>query len=85
MSAKEKERTVVIAIYSNDEVVSNKVQLLLNSTNELPSERIFTVSLSLNTKVAVTLLKLKIYDKDDLLNPLMEEIVKNNTLIERDF
>jgi hypothetical protein len=59
--------------------------LLLNSTNELPSERIFTVSLSLNTKVAETLLKLKIYDKDDLLNPLMEEIVKNNTLIERDF
>jgi hypothetical protein len=85
LSAKEKERTVVIAMYSNDEVVSNKVQLLLNSTNELPSERIFTVSLSLNTKVAETLLKLKIYDKDDLLNPLMEEIVKNNTLIERDF
>ena len=53
-------------MYSNDEVVSNKVQLLLNSTNELPSERIFTVSLSLNTKVAETLLKLKIYDKDDL-------------------
>ncbi len=72
-------------MYSNDEVVSNKVQLLLNSTNELPSERIFTVSLSLNAKVAETLLKLKIYDKDDLLNPLMEEIVKNNTLIERDF
>ena len=85
LSAKEKERTVVIAMYSNDEVVSNKVQLLLNSTNELPSERIFTVSLSLNTKMAETLLKLKIYDKDDLLNPLMEEIVKNNTLIERDF
>jgi len=85
LSAKEKERTLVIAMYSNDEVVSNKVQLLLNSTNELPSERIFTVSLSLNTKVAETLLKLKIYDKDDLLNPLMEEIVKNNTLIERDF
>ncbi|MEL7599464.1 MAG: hypothetical protein AAGU18_05130 [Proteiniphilum sp.] len=85
LSAKEKERTVVIAIYSNDEVVSNKVRLLLNSTNELPSERIFTVSLSLHTKVTETLLKLKIYDKDDLLNPLMEEIVKNNTLIGRDF
>lgn len=85
LSAKEKERTVVIAIYNNDDVVSNKVQLLLNSANELPSERIFTVSLSLNTKVNETILKLKIYDKDDLLNPLMEEIVKNNTLIERDF
>lgn len=85
LSAKEKERTIVIAIYSNDEVVSNQVQMVLNSANELPSERIFTVSLSLNTKVAETLLKLKIYDKDDLLNPLIEEIVKNNTLIERDF
>jgi len=85
LSAKEKERMVVIAIFCNDEVVSNKVELLLNSTNELPSERIFTVSLSLNTKVIETLLRLKIYDKDDLLNPLIEEIVKNNTLIERDF
>lgn len=85
LSAREKERTLIIAIYNNENAVSNKVQLLLNSTNELPSERIFTISLSLNTKITESILKLKIYDKNDLLNPLIEEIVKNNTLIERDF
>jgi len=33
----------------------------------------------------VSLLKLKIYDKDDELNPLIMREVINNTLIEPDF
>lgn len=85
LSAKEKERTIEIALYSDTMAVSNKIQLTLNSASELPSERIFTVALSLNTKTTDSILKLKIYDKDDLLNPLIEDNVKNNTLIERDF
>jgi uncharacterized protein (TIGR02687 family) len=85
LSAKEKERTIEIALYSDTMAVSNKIQLTLNSASELPSERIFTVALSLNTKTTDSILKLRIYDKDDLLNPLIEDNVKNNTLIERDF
>ncbi len=85
LSAKEKERTIEIALYSDTVAVSNKIQLTLNSASELPSERIFTLAFSLNTKSTDSILKLKIFDKDDLLNPLIEENVKNNTLIERDF
>lgn len=85
LSAKEKERSIEIALYSDTMAVSNKIQLTLSSASELPSERIFTIALSLNTKTTDSILKLKIFDKDDLLNPLIEENVKNNTLIERDF
>jgi hypothetical protein len=55
------------------------------ATSQLPNDRIFTTVLTLNTKVLDTVLKLKVFDKEDLLNPLIEESVKNNTLIERDF
>jgi uncharacterized protein (TIGR02687 family) len=85
LSAKEKERTIEISLYADTIQVSNKVQLSLNSVSELPSDRIYTISLSLITKTTESILKLKIYDKDDSLNPLVEENVKNNTLIERDF
>jgi uncharacterized protein (TIGR02687 family) len=85
LSAIEKECTIEIGIFNDTLLVSNKITLILNSTGEMPSERAYTVSLALNTKSTESLLKLKIYDKDDLLNPLVEEIVKNNTLIERDF
>jgi hypothetical protein len=30
-------------------------------------------------------LKLKVFDKEDMLNPLIEERVQNNTLIQTDF
>ncbi len=85
LSAFEKERKLEIGLYSSVECVSNKITLVLNSTGELPSERIFTVVLSLLMKSTDTVLKLKIFDNEDLLNPLIEENVKNNTLIERDF
>lgn len=85
ISATEKECCLEIDIYDKSTLVSNPVSLTLNSTGELPTERAFTVRLALNTKVTASVLKLKIFDKDDLLNPLIEESVKNNTLIERDF
>lgn len=85
LSAREKECTIEVGIFNDTFLVSNKVTLTLNSTGEMPSERAFTVSLALNTKSTESILKLKIFDKDDLLNPLVEETVKNNTLIERDF
>lgn len=85
LSAKEKESTIEIGIFQDTVLVSNKVTILLNSTGEMPSERAYTVSLALNVKVTESILKLKIFDKDDLLNALIEETVLNNTLIERDF
>lgn len=85
LSAREKECTIEVGIFNDTVLVSNKVTLTLNSTGEMPSERAYTVSLALNVKVTESILKLKIFDKDDLLNPLVEETVKNNTLIERDF
>lgn len=85
LSANEKERTIEIALYSSAECVSNKMQLVLNSSGEIPSERIFSITLTLIMKTADAVLKLKIFDKEDSLNPLIEENVKNNTLIERDF
>ena len=85
LSAKEKERTIEIALYNDTMAVSNKIQITLNSASELPTERMYSIALGLNTKTTESILKLKIYDKDDLLNPLIEENVKNNTLIERDF
>ena len=35
--------------------------------------------------VSETFLKLKIFDVDDMLNPLIEERIQNNTLIQPDF
>lgn len=85
ISATEKECSLEIGIYDGSTLVSNIGSLTLNSTGELPTERAFTVRIALNTKVTASVLKLKIFDKEDLLNPLIEESVKNNTLIERDF
>ena len=31
------------------------------------------------------MLQLRVYDEEDCLNPLIREVVKNNTMIEQDF
>lgn len=80
-------RSVVCGIYQGDNVVSNEVTLALDSTDNDPSNRIQSVTLTLNQSVAPGLLQLKIFDcKDEhKLNPLVKEPVKNNTIIEQDF
>ena len=85
ISATEKERTLLIGIYDNEYLVSKEERLLLNATGELPTERVYTVSLVLVKKPAGSILKLRIIDEEDRLNPLIEENIKNNTLIGRDF
>jgi uncharacterized protein (TIGR02687 family) len=85
LSASEKECVIELGIYSDTQPVSNKVTLKLNSVEESPNNRIFSTVLTLNTKTSETLLTLKIFDIEDYLNPIIEESVKNNTLIERDF
>lgn len=85
LSATEKERSLLIGLYNDLTPVSNIVELTLNATGELPTERAYTVTLNLQAKVEKTMLRLKIFDREDQLNPLLEENVKNSTLIQRDF
>jgi hypothetical protein len=86
VSRNEKEREILVGLYRDLELVSNQVTIQMSSTSELPSERSFGCELMLRGDIGnVSLLKLKIYDKDDDLNPLIVQEVINNTLIESDF
>ncbi|GEO05549.1 hypothetical protein AAE02nite_32130 [Adhaeribacter aerolatus] len=86
VSRTEKERELVAGIYKNSELVSNEANLLLNSTSSMPTERIYKLEFNLlHSAAQETYLKLKIFDKEDNLNTLIEEPVSNNTLIEQDF
>lgn len=81
-----KERTINIGLYNESGLVSNDENLLLNFTSEYPSERMARIELTLAADtVSETFLKLKIFDVDDMLNPLIEERIQNNTLIQTDF
>ena len=86
VSRMEKERTLSIGLYKENELVSNEVALILNSTSESPSERMSKAELTLASVASdSTWLKLKIFDAEDMLNPLIEERVQNNTIIPTDF
>jgi hypothetical protein len=80
------ERTIECCIYNGDEPVTEKKELLLNSTDSVNiNNRISEVTLTLNKTVSAPTLQLRIYDTEDTLNPLIKETVKNNTMIEQDF
>jgi len=82
----EKERDVIAGIYKGNEMVSNAFEATLDSTSDLPSERNYRFNLTLlASSGSESVLKLKIFDKSDMLNPLIEENVINQTLIESDF
>lgn len=87
VSGFEKELTVAIGIYKDSSLVSNEEIILMNGTSDAPSERMHRIDLILLPDAGSSILKLKVFDKEDTdkLNPLIEEIVKNNTLIESDF
>lgn len=86
VSKTEKEREILIGLYRDLDLVSNQVVIQMGSTSELPSERSFGCELMLRGDIGnISLLKLKVYDKDDELNPLIVQEVINNTLIESDF
>ena len=63
--------------------------MLLDSTSDLPTERVKEVILNLNVKAGKeSFFYLKIYDKQkdpNKLNPLINEKVINHTLIQSDF
>lgn len=86
VSRSEKERAIKIGLYVDNNLVSNEETVVLNSTSEAPSERMTRKDLILSSEASdASVLKLKIYDSDDLLNPIIEELVQNSTLIQSDF
>lgn len=86
VSRYEKDRTISLGLYKDLELVSNEQVLTLNSTEEAASERMYRVELTLASMAAKEpLLKFKIFDVEDKLNPLIEELVQNSTLIQTDF
>lgn len=81
-----KERAISTGLYRDSTLVSNQVEILLNSTSESPSERLSAVELVLSAEAgSESFLKLKIFDKEDMLNPIIEERAQNDTLISTDF
>ncbi|MFB9056532.1 BREX-1 system phosphatase PglZ type A [Mariniflexile ostreae] len=86
VSRVEKERNIKVGLYKESQLVSNEEELLLNFTSESPSERLFRVELILSAEAArEPFLKLKLFDTDDKLNPIIEERVQNMTIIPTDF
>lgn len=80
------ERKVVCCIYNGDDPVTVEKELTLNSTDsENLNNRVFELSLNLIKSVSSSMLQLRVYDVEDMLNPLIKENVKNNTIIEQDF
>ncbi len=86
VSRNEKEVEVSIGLYKDSQLVSNEVVLELNSISESPSERMHKLELLLNnTTSREAFFKLKVFDLEDRLNPLIEIRVTNQTLIQPDF
>ena len=80
------ERKVVCCIYNGDDPVTLEKEVTLNSTDAANlNNRLYEVTLNLNKSVNASMLQLRIYDVEDMLNPLVREAVKNNTMIEQDF
>lgn len=80
------ERKIVCCIYNGDDPVTAVKELTLNSPDAMNiNNRVYEVTLNLNKSVSSSVLQLRIYDVEDMLNPLIRETVKNNTMIEQDF
>ena len=86
VSRMEKELTITTGLYQNNTLVSNEIISTLNFTSDSPTERVVKIELTLSSDIPKnTFLKLKVFDLEDKLNPLIEELVQNNTLIQSDF
>ena len=80
------ERCVCCCVYEGDNPVTVVKEVMLDSTDsENLNNRVFDMSLVLNKTVSSNLLQLRVWDKENELNPLIVEAVKNNTIIEQDF
>jgi hypothetical protein len=86
VSKEYKEITVSIAIYDKSDRVTEEKRLVMNSPDAVNlMNRLFEVKLALNKPTSSNILELRIYDVEDMLNPLIKTAVTNDTLIEQDF
>lgn len=86
ISRTEKELELVIALYKGNQLVSNDVVVKLDSSSDSPTDRIHKVELILNSSaIKETHLKLKAFDIEERLNPIIEILVQNQTIIATDF
>jgi hypothetical protein len=88
VNASVKERTIMVGLYKDSQLVSNEKEIELNKTSGNPTDRVFQIELHLVDHGKMeTQYKLKVFDKADSnrLNALLEVDVKNQTLIQTDF
>ena len=90
VSSEYKPIIITCALYKDtDELVSNEIDLTLDSASDLPTERVKEIILNLNVKYgSESFYNLKIFDKQkdpNKLNPIVNEKVINQTLIQPDF
>lgn len=86
VSAREKDRTLKIGIYRNNELVSDEKEIILDSASENITERQHEIMLNLKPGLDSSgILTLKIFDAEDELNPLFESKVMNESSINPDF
>ncbi|WP_157807161.1 BREX-1 system phosphatase PglZ type A [Algoriphagus formosus] len=86
VSRTEKELTLIIGLYKENDLVSNELSIELNSVSESPTDRTRKVELILNSSaINESILKLKGFDSEERLNPIFEIRVQNQTIIPTDF
>lgn len=81
-----KERTVNIGLYANDgEPVSQIERVVFNAISSIPTERTFKITLDLGSRgTRETTCLLKGYNDGDTLNPLFEERIIIQTIMDKD-
>ncbi len=85
ISSEYRERTIVCGVYDGNELLTAEKELVLNSSDIYPSNRVFSIELVLNKATSGGLLSLRIFDVEDKLNPIIKANVIDKTLIEQDF
>lgn len=86
ISNTEIERTMMVGLYDGNDLVSNLEEITMKQASEQPSQRIYTVSLVLMPGQAnKSRFSLRVFDKDDEFNRLIEKDVENSTLYGTDF
>lgn len=81
------EETYTVGIYDGDKLVMSKEHIMrMNRRGETPQERLFPVLLTVTKPSNSNILRLLVCKKSDTnhLNPFVNEILTNDTLVDRD-
>ena len=86
VSADIRERKVACGVYLGDALVTKEKEIVLGSADAVNfNNRVYQMTLPLETSTTAPLLELRVYDVDDRLNALIKQPVKNRTFIQQDF